>query len=78
MLLFQEIINVKSPSLEIFHFGVCKWGEAVNHFILNFSLFVSLKNVGEKTFQYDQSPFFFCAPFKIVVVVVVVVMSVPI
>ena len=29
--------------------------------------------MGKKTFQYDQSPFSFCAPFEIVVVVVVVV-----
>ena len=47
-------------------------GRSSNH-CTKFFFFVSLKNVGNRTFQYDQSPLFFCAPFKIVVVVVVVV-----
>ena len=70
---FSRNCQCESSSLEIFHFGVCKLGEAVNHFTLKVFFLVSLKNVGKKTSQYDQSPLFFCAPFKIVVVVVVVV-----
>ena len=44
-------------------------------YIKSFLFFVSLRNVGKKTFQYNKSPLFFCAPFKIVVVVVVVVVG---
>ena len=51
VLLFQEIVNVESSSLEIFHFGVCKWGEAVNHFTLKVSFFCIFEKCGKKDFS---------------------------
>ena len=72
---FSENFQCKKLIIKFLYFDACKWGEAVNHCTKVF-FFVSLKNVGNRTFQYDQSPLFFCAPFKIVVVVVVVVVVV--